>query len=507
MESAAPNAPNLDPTQIVTALGARLSEAETGVKQALANASLGAEAKQAAEGALAGVKQVRDGQTDLADRLSRLEATGNRPSFTRVGEGVKGLGDYLVEAPEFEAIKMSCVGRITLRKSGEKGLYPTEIIFADPKAQGVKELSEIINGLSAGSGGALLSPIRVGQSIIGGAPAEVPLRTMMQYVDATTLIADGGGSKLTWPREKGLFQMWATATADFAGSQKNIIVNKTSGFYKGQRITINPKSTPTEEAVVASYDEKLKKVVVTANLANSYVAGTPIVSSTYAATPETELKPSGAMEFEEVEIAMKTIASSFVVTRQMLRKKKLLGAYVTRRANEELTKSENRQIIYGDPTDSKQLAGFANDAKIVTKYWSGLPVTASDPVQAVTYMIALLGAAGYSGTRVLVNDMDLWKMRNVQDSNKRPIYADGKLPFEPIVHPAVKQGEVYIARFDNIIFAESAGVTVEFMTQHEDYALRNLVLVLIEEEIGTLSSIPESSGKLILDAAPSAGSA
>jgi HK97 family phage major capsid protein len=327
-------------------------------------------------------------------------------------------------------------------------------------------------------------------------PPDRPLRIRdLMTVQRTT------SNAIEYVREVGYANVKTTVATATTAAASTIEVANAEGFYPGQAILIDGTVVKT----ILSINYVTNVLTLTATVGAIYAVGVMVTSrsgydaGTIAATPETLIKPEMYVAYDLQTEAVKTIAHWIPASRQIMADAGALAGRINDRLVYGLKFSEEHHILYGDGS-SRQLHGILTDPARQTYSWSA-GVTGDTQVDAIRRATTKAALAYYPVDGLVVHPNDWEDIELLKGSDKRYLWAtvpDGTgamriwgIPV--VVTTAIKEGEFALGAWGlGATLWDREDATVRVAEQHEDFFIRNMVLVLGEERLVQTVERPES---------------
>lgn len=345
-------------------------------------------------GDIEGIKQQL---TELREELSSLGA--GAPNKVKSGE-VKSMIDAQLAA-QFKALSEDVQRRID---SIEIKAQQAPSIIAEPSASDIAsivlgsddvmaQLREMKTQRRAGYTKSVRIPSVVGprsiKDILGSSQLEAltprarRVATVAQLTEATDIasliprVGLGGKERYEYARQKEEGRLGAVATtlADVtATGDADMDVVDANGIIDGSLVRVFQGATIKEFFVSVSGDTLTlfsdpELTSATTFGAPASAGGERVTTEDYGATAEEAIKPQGWDEYEEIELALKTLAQVLTVTQQRLDAVPSFQSFVERELVMRARRNLSRHLLYGDGTTA-QLDGLASESGAQTYLWS-----------------------------------------------------------------------------------------------------------------------------------------
>jgi len=429
------------------------------------------------------MRAIQDELKSVQSRVEKFDAESNR-LFGVGSESVDTVGDAFVKSDAYK----SMIGR-----NGSNS-DPVEVKSFYRKALTSAE----------GSAGVLVEAYRR-PGIVIPPDRQLRIRDLMS-VQATS------SNAIEYVREVGYANVKTVLTEQTASGSAVLTVKNTEGFIAGQKVLVNGTITRT----IDSIDHDALTITLTETLGTTTASGSMVTSrfapdaGTIAATPETLIKPEMYVAYDLQTEAVKTLAHWIPASRQIMSDASALSGRINDRLVFGLKFSEEYHILYGDGS-SRQLQGILTDAGRQTYAWSagGLDDTKVDAIRRAATKAAL---AYYPVNGVVLHPNDWEDIELLKGSDKHYIWVtvpDGAgvmrvwgIPV--VVTTAINEGEFALGAWGmGATLWDREMATVRVAEQHEDFFIRNMVLVLAEERLAQTVERPEAFVHGSFDSAPS----
>jgi HK97 family phage major capsid protein len=466
---------------LIEKLATKFDEGTNGVRQLVERQQV--ELKQFGEVTRETAGALEKATTDLRDLQTELkEIRAKFGAFTRESERLnaqsedesRDVGEEFVKSEAYKAM-LSRNGATS--DSVKIGSFYRKALTSD-----------------TGSAGDLVRPYRRPGLVI--AP-DRPLR-IRDLMNVQRLTSNA----VEYVREIGYANVKTVLTAGSANNVATVTVQNAEGFYAGQKVQL----AGTINRTILSVNYATNVITLTANVGGSgVITGDTLTSifgfdaGTIAATPETLVKPEMAVAYDLQTEAVKTIAHWIPASRQIMADASVLAGRINDRLVYGLKFSEEHHILYGDGS-SRQLQGILTDAARQTYNWSSGTV-GDTKVDAIRRAITKSMLAYYPVTGVVLHPVDWEDIELLKGTDKHYIWVtvpDGagvmrvwSIPV--VVTTAINQGEFALGAWNlGATLYDREDATVRIAEQHEDFFIRNMVLVLGEERLVQTVERPES---------------
>lgn len=223
-------------------------------------------------------------------------------------------------------------------------------------------------------------------------------------------------------------------------------------------------------------------------------------------------KPQSSMTFVGEQAPVRTLAHWEAAHRNVLADEPQLRSIIDNELLYGLRLEEDDQILNGDGT-GENLTGILETAGIQTYAWSaGASAPVSDSkADAVRRAATLAFLAYYEPSGVVLHPNDWEDIELNKDSNGQYLMAvsiqqgaTARLWRMPVVDtPAITEGTALVGAFGSgaqIYDRETANIRIS--EQHEDFFVRNAIVVLAEQRMALAVKRPESFVAVDFDSAP-----
>jgi HK97 family phage major capsid protein len=223
-------------------------------------------------------------------------------------------------------------------------------------------------------------------------------------------------------------------------------------------------------------------------------------------------KPQSSMTFVGEQAPVRTLAHWEAAHRNVLADEPQLRSIIDNELLYGLRLEEDDQILNGNGT-GENLEGILTNTGIQTYSWSsGASTPVSDTkADAVRRAATLSFLAYYEPSGVVLHPNDWEDIELNKDSNGQYLMAvsiqqggEARLWRMPVVDtPAIAEGTALVGSFGQgaqIYDRETANIRIS--EQHEDFFVRNAIVVLAEQRLALAVKRPESFVEVVFDAAP-----
>jgi HK97 family phage major capsid protein len=291
-------------------------------------------------------------------------------------------------------------------------------------------------------------------------------------------------------RLAGFYNLSTKLTATAASAQAAVTVESTAGFMVGQVVTLRQATgAATESKTILTINNTTNVITMSTNLSAGFAVGDFLTAGEFGATAHGARKPQMNLAFTEDIVNCITLAHWTPAHRQTLDDVPVMRNLIDTELVYGLALTEEWQILQG-PGTGGNLLGFMNNTLIQNQgTMTGAGIQQLDWVRkALTKSLI----ADYPPNGIVVNPIDWEAIELLKDSQGRYLYLDINPGREPNIWkiPAVVSNSMPVNNFLLGAFALGADLydrettTIRFAEQHEDYVVRNAVLVLAEERIG-----------------------
>lgn len=197
-------------------------------------------------------------------------------------------------------------------------------------------------------------------------------------------------------------------------------------------------------------------------------------------------KPSGAIESTLVETRIATIAESFTASNQVLSDNPQLTTFLNALLAYDVRAKIEHYAINGDANDPEGFDGLLTAAPV-------LVTTETLAPDIISEGLTILSTAGYQPGFVALHPLDFHRLRTLKSAGGSEEYLVGSwaTPAQPnvwntpiVVSPALQEGEGLIVDPSRVALLDRQQVTAMVSTEHADYMIKNLVLLLTEARAG-----------------------
>ena len=217
------------------------------------------------------------------------------------------------------------------------------------------------------------------------------------------------------------------------------------------------------------------------------------------------LKPHSSLKFETAQAPVRTIAHWEAAHRNVLADEPQLQSTINNELLYGLRLTEDHQILYGTGT-SEDLLGVLNTPGIQTYSHTSGPVTdqKQDTIRRALTKVIL---AYYDATGIVVHPSDWEDIETGKGEDGHytvtanvTIGAESRLWSVPVVDsPAMTEGTALVGAFGlGAQLYDRQEANIRIAEQHEDFFVRNAVVILAEERLALAVKRPESFVKVDL---------
>lgn len=200
---------------------------------------------------------------------------------------------------------------------------------------------------------------------------------------------------------------------------------------------------------------------------------------------ENVTKGESAFTFSLSNAAVETIAHWIPVSRQLLSDAPGLQSYIDSRLTYGLKLKEETQILLGDGS-AGSLNGLYTQAASYTR-----GVSNDTPLDMLLKMILQVAISEYAATGFVLNPIDWFGLRGLKDTTGRYLIGAPQDSAEPRIWglPVVPTNSMTAGTALCGAFALCAAiwdredVTMRVLDQHDDFAVKNMMAILVEERM------------------------
>lgn len=223
-------------------------------------------------------------------------------------------------------------------------------------------------------------------------------------------------------------------------------------------------------------------------------------------------KPQSGLSFAGAQAPVRTIAHWEAAHRSVLSDTPQLRGIIDNELLYGLRLEEDNQILNGSG-EGEDLLGILNTPGIQSYAWSsgeGVPQP-DNKGDALRRAITKALLAYYDPTGIVVNDTDHEDIELTKDANGQYLFAvsmqlggEPRIWRRPIVPtPAMTAGTALVGSFGlGATLYDREDANVRIAEQHEDFFVRNAIVVLVEQRLALATKRPESFVEVAFDAAP-----
>lgn len=252
-------------------------------------------------------------------------------------------------------------------------------------------------------------------------------------------------------------------------------------------------------------------VIPTVNGSIDYIRETGFVNNAEA-QEETDTKGQSSFEFTQENVSVKTIAHWTPVARQTLEDIPALQTYMDTRLNQGLKIKEDAELLYGDGMGKHILGMLATGQGLQTYAWSD-GFDKDTRIDAVRRAMTRVRIAQYDSTGVVLNPFDWEYIELAKDSQDRYLWVvvtqggEQRLWRLPVVDTtAMVKGDFLVGAFAmGAAIWDRQQVTVRVTDSHDDFFVRNIIVILVEERLALTVYRPEAFVHGTFDQTPQGG--
>lgn len=295
-----------------------------------------------------------------------------------------------------------------------------------------------------------------------------------------------------------------------ASASTSATLASTAGIVVGSVLTFSPGLGAEEEVTVTVIDHD-SKLINFAALSNSHAAGAEVTSTTFAFTPECELKVEADLKYEEKDVTAKTLAVFLILAKQVLDDSPRLQAEIDAELPDMLERALEDQILYGNGT-AREFAGVLTNANILTSVWSNAAV-GTTKMDLIRLAIAQCAEINRMPEWVLTHPTDLAEMELEKGSDGQYIAKmvltmdNGQIRLWRLpVHESnsIKKGTALVGSPRGATIYDRESVDVQMSEHDGDNFVKNKVTIRAEQRLAFAVKEPQAFVKVTFDAAPSA---
>lgn len=211
---------------------------------------------------------------------------------------------------------------------------------------------------------------------------------------------------------------------------------------------------------------------------------------------EGQTKPKSDIAFNLVTTPVRTIASIFKASRQIIDDAPGLASYINARGTYGLKYVEEQQLLTGNGT-GQNLNGIVPQATAFTPAFTPDTETAIDRLRLAILQVVL---AEYPASGFVLNPTDWAKIELTKDAEKRYIVGNALSPIGPslwnlpvVQTQAMSAGEFLTGAFNIAAqIYDRMGVEVLLSTENSDDFERNMMTIRVEERLALAVYRPEA---------------
>ena len=200
------------------------------------------------------------------------------------------------------------------------------------------------------------------------------------------------------------------------------------------------------------------------------------------ATGEVEgAKPEGAMEFEQVQANVKTIAVWIPATKQALSDAAQIRGIIDQELRDDLMEELEEQVLDGSGVGAN-MEGILNVTGILTQAWN------TDLLTTIRQARTTLRVTGRSfPTAIVMHPNDAETLDLLKDDDGRFYFGGPRIGEQwpvwrvPVVESeSLTEGEALMGDFRKAVLWDREQATIQVSDSHEDFFTRNMVAILAE---------------------------
>jgi HK97 family phage major capsid protein len=239
------------------------------------------------------------------------------------------------------------------------------------------------------------------------------------------------------------------------------------------------------------------------NLVEYFREGTQIGGGPGSQHSETHSKNRLGVNFELIATPIQTIAGWLPVSRQVLADAPQLQSYIDGRLTWAVNAEAERQVLFGTGAGG-ELLGIMNTPNVQTL---GAPTGTDTNLDQLRRAIAMVRVNEYAATGIVINPLDFCEIELLKDGDLRYIWVnvsnggEMRLWRVPVVESTVmQQGEYLLGAFGlGAKVWDRQSATIRISESHEDYFVRNAIVILGEIRLGIAVYRPTAFVKGIFD--------
>lgn len=304
--------------------------------------------------------EIKSALEELQAKVGRLDMTGGLDNAAPD----MSLGSCLVESDAYKSMLET--------KTTDRGMQSPAVLEnwglrdvlrgASRKAamaNMLKKFSTKDSALTSTELGALVDRFRWDQVV------QDPLRPR-RIMDLMTMVPVMSNA-VEYPRENQTIALYTELSAQLTAGNNVATVDNAVGFRAGQVVTLDVGGGDEENLTIdtGGVDLDASTLTFTTNAVNTHAVDTSVTADDFDFTPEAMYKPIGRIEYTLETETIKTIAELMPLSVQMAEDSNMVQTLLENRMREFLELSIERNILYGDDSNT-QLAGIVNDPDIQT---------------------------------------------------------------------------------------------------------------------------------------------
>lgn len=317
-------------------------------------------------------------------------------------------------------------------------------------------------------------------------------------------------SSIEYIEESDFNQIYTTFAAQEIAGQTVLSVTNANGFVVGSTVILDPDGDKESATITAKNTTSTPNTItVSAGITNQREIGDGLASTEYEYTAETQLKPNGRFKFVKRIEPVKTLATWVPITRQLMMDVPRMRSHINTRLSAGMDFTRDRQILYGDASDT-QLNGIASNARTQTYLWSSGSV-GDRKIDALRRAMTLASLAHYGIDGGVVNPQDWEDIEIAKASDGHYIWQSAPggrngamvwaVPY--VQSTACDAGDFFVGAWRvGAEYFDRERASLRVSEHHEDYFTRNQLALLMEAREALVLSLPEAFVAGTFDSAP-----